>query len=255
MSLRSHRVASALILAIVFAASAQAGPRKVIEKPDWIEKPTGDQLAKHYPKRAEADGVSGSAKITCTVTVEGRLTACKIRRETPKGYGFGEAALALSSLFLMSPKRINGEPVSGGEVTVPVLFSNPEYLLGDDAMVLTRVGVAGPQNNGSTVPCADGYGECHMHNFLWADQPSGQLTKKLLRNAPAEGSTFAFCTAGIDRLMYGCVFRGDTSDAAMTVINATLPHLVAPEKAEDGTPTATATIVVPFMWEWIKGDK
>lgn len=254
--LARHLIALAIAAFVAEPALAAPKPRPRITRPDWAQKPTGDQMADFYPKKAQEERVSGKAWMTCAVTAQGVLRDCVIDLETPRGWGFGEAALGLASFFLMKPKTVDGEPVDGGEVTVPINFEYPEERLGDGAMVMTRVGTTGSQNAaGQLYPCPDGYGQCYGHTVTWAVQPDARQTRRMIaKGAPKAGATFAACTTGVDGALLDCIFAGDQSDAAMAVIRPTLANLRAPETADDGLPTATTTIVVPFIWELIDAE-
>ena len=87
--------------------------------PDWIRKPSSDDLAGVFPKAAIKAGKDGRAEIGCDVTVEGFLQNCKVLSEQPEGLGFGPAALQLAPQFRMSPRIRGGKPTTGS-VTVPV---------------------------------------------------------------------------------------------------------------------------------------
>jgi TonB family protein len=91
-------------------------------EPDWLKRPTANDLASVFPKKAVEAGKSGRATIFCKVTIEGFLEACKVHREEPKGYDFGVAALQLAPQLRMTPRIRGGHPVSGGDVTIPVVW-------------------------------------------------------------------------------------------------------------------------------------
>lgn len=95
----------------------------VIRNPTWIAKPTAAQMARAYPQRALEEGVSGRAVIQCAVTVSGALSNCSVVSETPGGKGFAGAGLRLSRYFRMSPRTVDGRPVEGALVSVPISFS------------------------------------------------------------------------------------------------------------------------------------
>ena len=83
-------------------------------------------MARYYPDRAQRMGVSGHATIACTVNADGMVGDCSIISETPSDQGFGDAALKLSKLFQMKPKSLNGVPVAGGLVNIPIGFDIPK---------------------------------------------------------------------------------------------------------------------------------
>jgi len=92
--------------------------------PDWLQRPTLDQLTAVYPAAAAAKGAEGRAVIRCVVGVEGLLHDCKVVDESPAGLGFGGAALAVAPTMLFKPATRYGKAVEA-EITVPVNFKWP----------------------------------------------------------------------------------------------------------------------------------
>jgi protein TonB len=94
----------------------------VIRNPTWEKLPSADQLARHYPRRALEQELTGRAVIACRVTVRGTVEGCAVSSETPAGAGFGEAAMKLARYFKMSPRTVDGRSVEGGSVSIPIAF-------------------------------------------------------------------------------------------------------------------------------------
>ena len=93
-----------------------------LTNPDWVSRPTPEQVADAFPKLAQALGLPGKASVGCTVTTTQSLDNCRIETETPQGMGFGQAALSLTPSFRMRPANLDGTPVGGAEVSIPIHF-------------------------------------------------------------------------------------------------------------------------------------
>jgi protein TonB len=106
----------------VLAAFAGGAPRAVITTPDWIRRPS--DLAAYYPARALDRGREGVVVLDCLVGVDGRL-GCAVLSETPSGWGFGEAALAIARDHEMVPATRDGAPVAAQyRMRVPFALSD-----------------------------------------------------------------------------------------------------------------------------------
>lgn len=114
-----------VVAGLSLAATVASAEPRVITNPDWISRPSGALLAQHYPMLASMMEIEGKAQITCHVTEEGLLKACKVDSEDPPGFGFGAAAIATSSTFRMKPQTIDGQPVGDAVVCIPLRFVLP----------------------------------------------------------------------------------------------------------------------------------
>ncbi len=126
-----RRLGVALVSAIAAAGAGAvwaANPVSphVVGKPDWVERPTGKDLVRFYPKAAEKAHVEGMVVLDCRVRPDGGLRACKVRSETPAKYGFGVAALKISASFRMKNKDEDGRPTAGAGVVIPIKFALQE---------------------------------------------------------------------------------------------------------------------------------
>ncbi|MFI4963729.1 MAG: TonB family protein [Caulobacterales bacterium] len=126
-----RRASGALLLAALtlgggYAAWAAQPPQgRAVAHPDWSRRPIGSDLVRFYPREALARRLGGMAVIQCRVDRTGALSACAILREGPQGLGFGNATLQMAPLFQMKPMSVNGRPVAGGIVRIPVKFELP----------------------------------------------------------------------------------------------------------------------------------
>jgi TonB family protein len=121
-----------LVLAAMVWASAAAALAEpvvpagaVVTQPDWRVVPNGADLSEQYPAVAQFIGLPGRALLQCEVAIDGSAS-CKVIDETPAGLGFGDAALAFSKTFKMKPMTVNGQPVDGGEIKIPLKFAAPD---------------------------------------------------------------------------------------------------------------------------------
>ena len=79
--------------------------------------------SRDFPRRARERGASGAATIRCRTVASGIPTDCEILSETPSGYGFGRAALAVVERARLFPQRISPDEIGRTyDVRVPFYF-------------------------------------------------------------------------------------------------------------------------------------
>src|SRR4051812_27360581 len=106
----------AVALGVALASAAQGGAAQgasgghLSTNPDWAAKPSADSVQRFYPARAQRRNIAGRSQIRCQVTASGQAAHCVVQSEAPTGYGFGDAALRLSSQFRFRPATIDGQP-------------------------------------------------------------------------------------------------------------------------------------------------
>jgi TonB family protein len=106
--------------------------------PDWIKKPTMEDVMSVWPADAMRTGRGGRAVIGCKVSAEGTLYDCAVVEEDPSGAGFGAAAVVLSRQLLMRPAMKDGKPVRGAKVRIPVTFPDMDKTTGSRTSALAR---------------------------------------------------------------------------------------------------------------------
>ena len=89
-----------------------------LTRPDWVRLPTVSELWAYYPSQASSNG--GRAMLHCFVTNRGLMDRCTVVAEQPTGHGYGSAALGITGLFVMRPMTIDGQPVGGSEINIPI---------------------------------------------------------------------------------------------------------------------------------------
>lgn len=95
----------------------------VVLDPPWSRAPSQAEVNAAWPKGA-AGLTSGQAALRCVLSKNGRLRACNIISEEPRGKGFGRAAQGLAAIF-----QVNVDPNEKGfndyKVDLPFRFRDP----------------------------------------------------------------------------------------------------------------------------------
>lgn len=86
------------------------GPNgEVVRLPAWVRQPIPE-----YPELAMSRGIeSGDVVLRCETLAAGEFGACEVVSESPRGAGFGEAALAATRQARVKPRSIDGFETDG----------------------------------------------------------------------------------------------------------------------------------------------
>lgn len=117
-------MAAGTFLAGLIAAATLPGASAPAPQPQWLSRPSGEDIARLYPPKARERVLSGRVVLACVISASGRLQDCRVVEETPRGYGFGEAALRAAGRYVV---RADGPgdaaAVVGRTVNLPVAFT------------------------------------------------------------------------------------------------------------------------------------
>jgi TonB family protein len=98
---------------------------QVRARPPWVKFPTGDDMARVYPRSATERSIEGGATLHCRFQADGHLGACSADNEHPAGEGFIEAVLKLALIFKIDTNKGIGPLAPGKEIDIPILFQLP----------------------------------------------------------------------------------------------------------------------------------
>ena len=112
----------ALLIALLFAGPTVA-ERPMVTQPAWIQRPSAEDIGRVTPF-LEHPPAEVHVLMVCRITPAGGLEACSIKSESPAGLGYGAAALALAPIFKMPALDLDGRPVAGRTVQIPIIWKN-----------------------------------------------------------------------------------------------------------------------------------
>ena len=105
-------------------APGKVDPKVIIREPEWVRKPTREEVAALRPAAAKDFKLSAVANMWCTAKADGTLDACQLDWQDPPGLGFGEAAMKTVPLWKMKTADRHGL-VEGRPVEAQVTWPKP----------------------------------------------------------------------------------------------------------------------------------
>lgn len=234
------RLIAAAVAALLVASAAAAQP--VITRPDWEHKPDGDAMTRLYPPGAGSLHVSGRVVVDCGVDAAGTLQDCRVVSEDPGDYGFGDSAIRAARQFKMRPQTLDGLPMAGGRVRIPLNFAasgmsqgRPVGFEGPPAILRPLDAQASSAHAGGglgPVPCPGERGrQCMPELFAWR-QMAGPAQR-----ADLYGSVELTCRISDDGMLERCSGRELMTGARVLPALEAAKHFGVPA-ATDGGPTA-----------------
>jgi protein TonB len=186
-----------------------------------------DAMLAHYPPAARAAGIEGSATLACARIIRGAPDACKVASESPRGQGFGDAALALVKL---NPQRPDG----------PSLDEKPPWTL-TFAFKLKPPAIT-----------PDVIAGAHPQPKMLKHPNDNQMLEAYpyaAREASVIGFVLMVCTIAGDGAMSGCVAHANPSRYGFERAAIKLsPFFQAQTVTDDGAPTAGSSILIPILF-------
>ncbi|MDB5454007.1 MAG: hypothetical protein JWO33_2585 [Caulobacteraceae bacterium] len=229
--MRTRSIAMAVAIVSAFAVSSHAADQFV--GPDWLKRPTADMIRSAWPTEALKKGRSGRTVLSCEVSVQGALFACRAVSEEPAGEGFGAAAILMTPQLLMKPATLNGKPVLS-RVQIPIAFRT------EGAVSIEAVG---PERK-RLVPATMAWPQAPSQADVVAAYP------EKARKAGIGGLASVQCNFGSDGVPKACqVMREEPKGYAFGVAAKSLAKKFrAPPELVDGTPTSRAMVQLPFAF-------
>lgn len=225
----------------------------------WRSKPTAQDMATYYPPKAQRAEQAGWVMLECLTATTGEMKDCQVLGEAPSGFGFGAAGLKLSGKFRIDTKKTDPALLEGGVVTIPIHMVTPasaplpprDYLVGQPAALITIATDRAPGDfscPSSAIPDR----RCRSHPLKWLASPRLTESAAQVRAANATtGRSTLQCRVQNDHRLAACG-TAETDPQRKAAMLALSAMLIAPEKADDETPTSGARVVIDFNWEALR---
>jgi TonB family protein len=166
--------------------------------PQWLHRPTAEDIYSVWPAAAARAGVGGHASMTCIVNTQGGLEECRVESERPEGMGFGAAVLSMAPQFSFRPATHDGQPVRRS-VSIPLEFIPPDENSGS----LNHIrGEGGPM-----------FTQRVVQNVPWSAAPSfadlAAAYPAHARDSHQTGAAALSCEIGRDGRLHNCDDAGE----------------------------------------------
>jgi TonB family protein len=250
-------VAAALVGGAAHGQALHAIPSDPKGNLVWRMKPNGADIAAIYPQKAQREEKAGWAIVECQSEASGDLKDCRILGEAPADYGFGAAALKLTSKFKLDPKKNDPAELAGGVVAIPIVLLTPtgapvppfDALAGDPSVMLTPAAKGPAPCPTSAAPAQT----CGVHKFTWATRPRIAETAALVRGAAATpASTTVLCPLAENMKLARCTLTGPADPSQVTAMTGLIPLFTAPAQTDDKATTQGGFALVQFNWASLK---
>ncbi len=182
-----------------------------------------------YPPAARAAGIEGKASLECSRMLHGAPDACVVVSETPRGQGFGAAALALARRAAQTP-------------ALPVLDeTKPKWLIDFTFTLKPSPAISPDVLAGLHVPPK--WDASAGSDDILAAYPTGA------RDSRTDGFVVLFCAVTADGHMSDCTAKANPTRYGFERAALKLAPLFRLQtKTDDGAPTAGTTITIPILF-------
>ena len=204
------------------------GDFRALSNAPWQAAPTAADMAAAWPKAAPSTLAEAKVRVRCGFSPDTSLTGCQLLSEEPPGYGFGAAALTLTSSFRTRGALMDDRLLAQARIILPFTFTNPK-MGGQAPEWLER------PNWGS---------------FIAEDQMTELYPAAAADAGIKTGRGVVVCAVALGGALSGCTIESEDPPgkgfgaSALTAISAFTANLWT----NDGRPTDGAKVRVPIRF-------